>query len=128
MASKAHTTRRSLFAIAGVSALAAAPIGAMAYQSQPDHTWFINEARDLIVMTSQVNSGADESFCEVWAKRIDTFLTKVERLPLTKENAVIKALAITVIHCDEPLEWTTEGAMDTRLAGQIVQCLTGGMN
>jgi len=127
MATATHTTRRSLFAIAaGAALLPALPATASAFH--PGHDWFLTEARELIVMTAQVNAGAAEPFCDAWAKRIDDFLTKVEGLPLQPENAAIKALAITVIHCDEPLEWTTEGAMDTRLAGQIVQCLTGGLN
>lgn len=124
MAATSPITKRGLFAIAaGAALLPALPATASAFH--PGHDWFLTEARELIVMTAQVNAGAAEPFCDAWAKRIDDFLTKVEGLPLQPENAAIKALAITVIHCDEPQEWTMDMASDMRLAGQVVQCLTG---
>lgn len=120
--------RRSMFGVSAAVAVSALPVSAIASQIHPGHDWFIKEARDLIVMTDHVNAGAEEAFCDAWSKRLDNFITKVERLPITKENAAIKALAITVLHCDEPQEWTMEMASDMRLAGQMVQCLTGGLS
>lgn len=119
--------RRHLFAASAVVAAASAvPLAAEA--AQPTHAWFISEAREIIAMTARVNAGSDEAYADAWSDRLNTFIDKVEAMPLTAEHAPIKALGIAVLHCDEPGEWEEDDAADQRLAGQMVRCLSGGLN
>lgn len=117
--------RRTLFAATTAVAAIAAPTVAIAAVAHPGHDWFVSEARELIILTDRVNREKNDDLAEYWSARLDAFIKKAEDLPPTPENAAIKALAIAVLHHDEPDEWTMDMAADSRLAGQMVQCLTG---
>lgn len=114
--------RRNLFAAGAAVAVIATPIAAQAVA--PGHAWFIAEAREIIAMTALVNAGAAEAYVDQWEARLNAFIARVEGLPISPDNAPIKALAIAVIQCEEPDEWEACDAADQRLAGQLVRCLT----
>lgn len=125
-------SRRSMFGASAAAIIASVPVASVA-SAVPDHSWFLAEAHNILRLTSAMNANPqDDALGEEWDRRFEAFLTRIEALPLTPENAPIRALGIAVIHNDDPdLEEFSEGSKgptDMRLAGQMVLSLRGGLN
>lgn len=125
-------SRRHLFGASAIVVAASVP-AVSATSAALDHSWFLIEAREVLRLTAAMNADPrDDALGEEWDRRFEAFTNRIEALPLTPENAPIRALAIAVIHHDDPaLEEFSDGdkgPTDMRLARQMVLSLRGGLN
>ncbi len=60
-----------------------------------------------------------------WEEASQLLYEEIERLPCTRENARIKALAVISINERTPSEYGTDDCTDTRLVRQVLAALSG---
>lgn len=128
MASPAPTTRRTLFAIAAGAALTGTSLTASA-NDNPALTLAKREAAAVSAMGKAVNEkvGATDAEWDAWSQRETRFVAWAESLPLTPENAQIKAVAFATIYDYDLNDFIDHqnDAADHRLALQIIKTLLG---
>ena len=129
MASPAPTTRRTLFAIAAGAAFIPAAAMAAAVNDNPPLTLAKREAAAVSAMGKAVNEkvGATDAEWDAWSQRETRFVAWAESLPLTPENAQIKAVAFATIYDYDLNDFIDHqnDAADHRLALQIIKTLLG---
>lgn len=120
--------RRALFAIASAATLLPAAAMAAPAPTASALSYAVRESAALQKMARGLD-WADDAEAEAWAARDDRFLAWAENLPLTPENAKVKALVFQHIYADGVDEFI-DGAGTTveRLALQIIKCVLGGLN
>ena len=111
------TSRRALFGAAAV--LAASPMSLPAPSAEAAILQLEHHSRNA------PPKGSADAVWDAWHDCQVAPLAAIEALPLTKENAVIRARAVMALH-DFDVHDLMEvvGTTDQRLMQQIVSCLT----